>query len=140
MREQASDATSRLRLAQYVLDLQARELRTTDDRPVDIRPKALDVLLLLAEHAGRVVDKATLMERVWPGVVVGDDSLTQTVVEIGAPSVIASTRSCARSRAAATGCSRASHRPGPSPRACRLPCSRSLTTPLIQRVRAGLPC
>lgn len=82
MREQASDATSRLRLAGCVLDLQTRELRTADDRPVDIRPKSLDVLLLLAEHAGRVVDKATLMDRVWPGVVVGDDSLTQTVVEI----------------------------------------------------------
>jgi len=82
MREQASEATRRLRLAECVLDLQARELRTADDRPVDIRPKTLDVLLFLGEHAGRVVDKATLMDRVWPGVVVGDDSLTQTVVEI----------------------------------------------------------
>jgi len=82
MREQAGDATSRLRLAQFVLDLRARELRTADDRPVELRPKALEVLLLLAEHTGRVVDKATLMERAWPGVVVGDDSLTQTVVEI----------------------------------------------------------
>ena len=82
MREQAFGTGSRLRLASCVLDLQARELRTADDRPVELRPKALDVLLLLAEHAGRVVDKATLMERVWPGVVVGDDSLTQTVVEI----------------------------------------------------------
>jgi TolB-like protein len=82
MREQASDATGRLRLAQCVLDLQTCELQAADGRPVDIRPKTLDVLLLLAENAGRVVDKATLMERVWPGVVVGDDSLTQTVVEI----------------------------------------------------------
>ena len=82
MREQAFDKGSRLRLAGCVLDLQARELRTADDRPVELRPKALDVLLLLAEHAGRVVDKSTLMDRVWPGVVVGDDSLTQTVVEI----------------------------------------------------------
>jgi DNA-binding winged helix-turn-helix (wHTH) protein/tetratricopeptide (TPR) repeat protein len=82
MREQAFDKESRMRLAACVLDLQARELRTADDRPVELRPKALDVLLLLAAHAGRVVDKATLMERVWPGVVVGDDSLTQTVVEI----------------------------------------------------------
>lgn len=65
-----------------MLDLQSRELRSADDRPVDLRPKALEVLLLLAEHAGRVVAKATLMERVWSGVVVGDDSLTQTVVEI----------------------------------------------------------
>ena len=82
MRDQAFDAGSRLRLGECVLDLQARELRSANDRPVELRPKALDVLLLLAKHAGRVVDKVTLMDRVWPGVVVGDDSLTQTVVEI----------------------------------------------------------
>jgi DNA-binding response OmpR family regulator len=56
--------------------------RTARRPPVELRPKALDVLMLLAEHAGQVVDKSTLMDRVWPGVVVGDDSLTQTVVEI----------------------------------------------------------
>ena len=82
MREQELDTGSRLRLAGCVLDLQARELRSADDRPIELRPKALDVLLILAEHAGRVVEKSTLMKRVWPGVVVGDDSLTQTVVEI----------------------------------------------------------
>ncbi len=82
MRERASDAERRLSLAACVLDLQSRELRSVNDRPIELRPKALEVLLLLAEHAGSVVDKATLMERVWPGVVVGDDSLTQTVVEI----------------------------------------------------------
>ncbi|MEP6969072.1 MAG: winged helix-turn-helix domain-containing protein, partial [Betaproteobacteria bacterium] len=82
MREDAFDRENRLCLSGCVLDVQARDLRTADDRPVELRPKALDVLLLLAAHAGRVVDKATLMERVWPGVVVGDDSLTQTIVEI----------------------------------------------------------
>ena len=75
-------AESRLHLGACVLDLQARELRTAGDQPVGLRPKALDVLLVLAEQPGRVVDKQTLMERVWTGVVVGDDSLTQTVVEI----------------------------------------------------------
>jgi adenylate cyclase len=82
MREQPLDPEGRLRLGGCVLDAEARELRTADDRPVELRPKALEVLLLLAGHAGRVVDKGTLMARVWPGVVVGDDSLTQTVVEI----------------------------------------------------------
>lgn len=77
-----SGTASRLHLGACVLDLQARELRTGDDRLVELRAKALDVLLLLAERAGRVVDKRTLMEQAWPGVVVGDDSLTQTVVEI----------------------------------------------------------
>jgi TolB-like protein len=80
--EQAPGTRRRLRLAECVLDLESRELRTAEDRPVELRPKALEVLLLLAEHAGRVVDKSTLMDRVWRSVVVGDDSLTQAVVEI----------------------------------------------------------
>ena len=82
MQERAPGAGSRLHLGACVLDLQARELRTAGDQPVELRPKALDVLLVLAEQPGRVVDKQTLMDRVWTGVVVGDDSLTQTVVEI----------------------------------------------------------
>jgi DNA-binding winged helix-turn-helix (wHTH) protein len=74
---------NRLLLAtRYVLDLDTRELRTIDGHPIELRAKALDVLLLLAEQAGHVVDKSALMERAWPGVVVGDDSLTQTIVEI----------------------------------------------------------
>jgi DNA-binding winged helix-turn-helix (wHTH) protein/tetratricopeptide (TPR) repeat protein len=82
MSDQPLDSEGRLRLGGCVLDVEARELRTADDRPVELRPKALEVLLLLAHHAGRVVDKSALMARVWPGVVVGDDSLTQAVVEI----------------------------------------------------------
>lgn len=80
--DQPADLGSRLRLVACVLDLEARELRTADGQPIELRRKALDVLLLLGQQAGRVVDKGTLMERVWPGVVVGDDSLTQTIVEI----------------------------------------------------------
>jgi DNA-binding winged helix-turn-helix (wHTH) protein/tetratricopeptide (TPR) repeat protein len=76
------DRSSRLPLAGFVLDLQARELRSRDGQPVDLRRKALQVLLVLGEQAGHVVDKNTLMRRVWPGVVVGDDSLTQVVAEI----------------------------------------------------------
>ena len=80
--DQRADLGSRLRLGPCVLDLEARELRTADGRPIELRRKALEVLLLLGQHAGRVVDKRTLMDQVWPGVVVGDDSLTQTIVEI----------------------------------------------------------
>jgi TolB-like protein len=72
----------RLQVGACVLDLVARELRAPDGRLVELRRKALDVLLLLGERAGHVVDKSALIQRVWPGVVVGDDSLTQTIVEI----------------------------------------------------------
>jgi tetratricopeptide (TPR) repeat protein len=68
MTEQAYGTARRLHLAGCVLDLEARELRTSDDRPVQLRAKALDVLLILAERAGQVVDKRTLMERVWASI------------------------------------------------------------------------
>ncbi|HEU5296770.1 MAG TPA: winged helix-turn-helix domain-containing protein, partial [Burkholderiaceae bacterium] len=79
---ESEGAARRLQVGACVLDLAAGELRAPDGRPAELRRKALDVLLLLGERVGHVVDKATLMQRVWPGVVVGDDSLTQTVAEI----------------------------------------------------------
>src|ERR1700741_3131868 len=42
-------------------------------------PKAADVLLLLLTRAGSVVDKATLLDTVWAGRVVGEGSLTRTI-------------------------------------------------------------
>ncbi len=44
-------------------------------RPVPISPKALDVLLVLLENRGRVVEKDELMRRVWPGTFVEENSL-----------------------------------------------------------------
>ena len=44
-------------------------------RPVEIGARAFDLLLVLAEHAGRLVTKATLLERVWPRLVVDENNL-----------------------------------------------------------------
>jgi DNA-binding winged helix-turn-helix (wHTH) protein len=51
-------------------------------KEVQLRPKAFDVLLYLAENAGRVVSKDELIKAVWRGVAVTDDSLVQCVMEI----------------------------------------------------------
>src|SRR3989449_2541545 len=40
------------------------------------------VLLHLANRPGQVVDREALLSQVWPGVVVGDDSLTQVVIKL----------------------------------------------------------
>jgi class 3 adenylate cyclase len=48
---------------------------------VEIQPKAFDVLVYLAENAGRTVSKEELLERVWPGVIVAESSLTQAVYQ-----------------------------------------------------------
>lgn len=75
-------AQARLHLGSYVLDLADGELRRPDGQLAALRRQALAVLLVLGSRAGCVVGKDELMRRVWPGVVVGDDSLAQAVAEI----------------------------------------------------------
>lgn len=51
-------------------------------RTVKVEPKAMAVLLHLAERAGQVVGREALLAQVWPGVVVGDDSVTQVIIKL----------------------------------------------------------
>ena len=51
---------------------------------VDLRPKSLDVLIYLANAAGRVVPKEELLDAVWPDVTVSDESLERCVSDIRA--------------------------------------------------------
>lgn len=55
--------------------LPAQRLLLDGDLPVRLGSRALDVLIALVEKAGEVVPTATLVERVWPKTVVGDDNL-----------------------------------------------------------------
>src|SRR5687767_12451893 len=50
--------------------------------PVSLTPKAFSVLEYLAQHAGRLVTKDEFMDRLWPGVFVGDAALKVCVREI----------------------------------------------------------
>ena len=54
----------------------------TNDRTIDLRPKALEVLSYLVQNAGRLVSKQELFEAVWPNVTVSDDSLVQCIREL----------------------------------------------------------
>lgn len=49
---------------------------------IALRPKSFEVLRHLLLNAGRVVSKGELMQAVWPGVTVGDESLAQCISEI----------------------------------------------------------
>ncbi|KAF1717141.1 hypothetical protein CSC74_08140 [Pseudoxanthomonas yeongjuensis] len=42
----------------------------------------MDLLFVLAAHAGQVVTREQLMTRLWPGLVVGEDSLARTVSKL----------------------------------------------------------
>lgn len=49
------------------------------EEAVPLSPKAADVLLLLVQNAGNVVDKKELLNRVWQDAVVEEGSLTRTI-------------------------------------------------------------
>lgn len=70
-----------LRFDGFVLDVARRSLRRAD-QDVALRPRSFDVLAYLARAAGRVVGKDELLEALWPGVVVTEDSLTRCISDI----------------------------------------------------------
>jgi DNA-binding winged helix-turn-helix (wHTH) protein len=49
---------------------------------LNLRPKTFDVLRYLVENPDRIISRGELLEAVWPGVFVTDDSLTQCIAEV----------------------------------------------------------
>lgn len=70
-----------LRFGVYTLDLTRCALRRGEET-IGLRPKAFDVLRYLAQHAGRLVSKEELIEAVWRGISVTDDSVVQCIIDI----------------------------------------------------------
>lgn len=69
------------RLGDLTFDDQQHILRR-GDQEIALRPKATDVLEMLAANARRVVSKDDLLQRVWPDVTVNEEGLTQCIHEI----------------------------------------------------------
>lgn len=59
-----------------------RAVLVRHDSPVSLTPKAFGVLEYLARHAGRLVTKDEFLDRLWPGVFVGDAAIKVCVREI----------------------------------------------------------
>jgi len=55
---------------------------TSGSREVHLEPKPMQVLVLLAEHAGQVVSKDRLFQAVWPATFVGDEVLSRAISEL----------------------------------------------------------
>jgi TolB-like protein/DNA-binding winged helix-turn-helix (wHTH) protein/tetratricopeptide (TPR) repeat protein len=62
----------------FRLDLAKRRL-LRDGQPIPLTPKVLDILLVLVENRGRVVDKEELLRNVWPDTTVEEGNLTQSI-------------------------------------------------------------
>jgi len=70
-------------IGRWTVDPTAGELRDGDHR-VRLRPKAVSLLVALARHPGHVLGKETIVDAVWPDVVVGDASVSVLVAELRA--------------------------------------------------------
>jgi DNA-binding winged helix-turn-helix (wHTH) protein len=70
-----------VRFGEFTLDADRRQL-ARDDAEVHLTPKAFDLLWLLVSEAPRVVGKAELHERLWPGTFVSDATLVGLVKEV----------------------------------------------------------
>ncbi|MEP7155817.1 MAG: winged helix-turn-helix domain-containing protein, partial [Betaproteobacteria bacterium] len=62
----------------YRLDIASRSLFRSGEF-VPLAPKVAETLLLLVEHAGRVVSKEQLLARVWPGVIVEEGVIANCI-------------------------------------------------------------
>lgn len=71
----------RLQVGDWVVEPALNQLSAAG-RTVKLEPKAMSVLAYLADRPGQVVSREALLSAVWPGVVVGDDSLTQVVIKL----------------------------------------------------------
>jgi DNA-binding winged helix-turn-helix (wHTH) protein/TolB-like protein/cytochrome c-type biogenesis protein CcmH/NrfG len=49
---------------------------------VRLEPKAVELLVFLMQRAGEVISREELLSALWPGVVVGDNALTQVVTKL----------------------------------------------------------
>ena len=77
----ASSDTKSYRFGRFVLDARSGCLRC-DGMLVPLRAKSFDLLHYLVRNSGRLVPKGELIDKVWPGVNVTENSLVQCVKDI----------------------------------------------------------
>ncbi len=75
-------SSRRIQFGYCTLDEGQGVLTASDGAEVMLRPKTLQLLLLLLDNAGQVVPRGTILDAVWPGVFVTDDSVTQCIAEL----------------------------------------------------------
>ncbi|MGB5736986.1 MAG: winged helix-turn-helix domain-containing protein, partial [Thiohalocapsa sp.] len=74
-------ATAEFQLGAWAVRPTSNEL-LRDGKIVQIEPKVMALLVYLAERADQVISREQLFNALWPGVYVGDDTLTQVVIKL----------------------------------------------------------
>jgi TolB-like protein/DNA-binding winged helix-turn-helix (wHTH) protein/Tfp pilus assembly protein PilF len=77
-----SEKTSVYEFSGFRLDAAHRRLLSPAGAPIPLTSRVFDTLIYLVEHQGELVDKATLMQAVWPGAVVEENNLNQAVAAL----------------------------------------------------------
>lgn len=72
---------SNFRFGPFAVDAAAYRL-LKDGTPLDLSPKALDLLQLFASRPGTLVTKDEMLAALWPGIAVTDNAITQVVSEL----------------------------------------------------------
>ncbi len=75
-------AVATLSFEGFVLDLRRGSLLTKVGETIPLRRQSFELLRLLAENAGRLLDRDTINRAIWSDVAVTDDSITQCVRDI----------------------------------------------------------
>lgn len=65
----------------WLADPATNELRRGDE-VVRVEPRAMDLLAVLAKRPGSAVSRDELLAAAWPGVVVGDEALSQAIAKL----------------------------------------------------------
>ena len=73
-------STDRYKIGEFTLDVSQGCLRR-GGIDVPLRPKSFALLQHLITHAGRLVTKDELLSKIWPNVIVTEDSLTRCISE-----------------------------------------------------------
>ncbi|MGH8226686.1 MAG: winged helix-turn-helix domain-containing protein [Steroidobacteraceae bacterium] len=75
----AASATQIYTFSGFSLDPRQRRLLGRGGEPVALTARAFDTLLYLVEHPNQLIDKQTLMQAVWPNVIVEENNLGQSI-------------------------------------------------------------
>src|SRR5476651_285595 len=78
----APPAVASYRFAGFVLDIRRGALLTAAGEELSLRRQSFELLRLLVENAGRLLDRDTINRVIWSDVAVTDDSMTQCVRDI----------------------------------------------------------
>jgi DNA-binding winged helix-turn-helix (wHTH) protein/TolB-like protein/Tfp pilus assembly protein PilF len=79
MAEFAKLASPGYAFGDFVVERTQQQVHRLDGSALNLSPRLFNALLLFVEHAGELLDKDALMQALWPGLVVDENSLSQVV-------------------------------------------------------------